>query len=156
MSSRAPNPGPPAAGGRHQRPPGTTDQEVAAAGKVTEALERVERARGALYDFHQLIGGADAKLGEAAEQIAGTGHAELAAWLDREMVGRNVLHGRWTFQLLEEFEELYYRPFQAAEERVRGELVAGRRHVYEAEMKEARRTHGHPGHEAEPPPRERS
>jgi hypothetical protein len=140
----------------HQRPPGATDQEVTAAGMVTEALERVERARGALYEFHQLIGGADARLGEAAEQLARAGHTELAAWLEHEMVGRNVLDGRWTFQLLEEFDELYYRPFQAAEERVRSELMAGRRHVYEAEMKAARRTPGHPAHEAEPPRREPS
>jgi hypothetical protein len=39
---------------------------------------------------------------------------------------------------------------RAAERRVRDELMGGRRHVFEAEMKEARRTNGRPGHERGP------
>jgi hypothetical protein len=31
---------------------------------------------------------------------------------------------------------------------VRDELQDGKRHIFEAEMKETRRTHGKPGHEA--------
>jgi len=34
----------------HARPPGASDALVAAAGAMSEAFERVERARGALYD----------------------------------------------------------------------------------------------------------
>lgn len=40
----------------HQRPEGVDDATVAAAGKLAEALEWIERARGRLYDFHQLVG----------------------------------------------------------------------------------------------------
>ena len=43
---------------------------VDAVGKATEALEYVERARGALYEFHQLIGRADLLIGEAVALIA--------------------------------------------------------------------------------------
>ncbi len=68
-----------------------------------------------------------------------------------ELVGRNVLDGRWTFQLVEEYDDGYYRAFASAEKEVRDSLVEGRRHLYEAEMKEDRRTHAHPGHEAVPP-----
>jgi hypothetical protein len=61
-----------------------------------------------------------------------------------------VLHGRWTFQVVEEFDDGYYQPVVAVEAAVRDALVAGRRHVYEAELKEERRTAGRPHHERRP------
>ena len=59
--------------------------------------------------------------------------------------------GRWTYQIVEEFDDLYYRPVEDAEQRIRDELIGGRRHVYEAELKERRRSRGGRGHESEPP-----
>jgi len=132
----------------HCRPDGADDATVAAVGKLSEALETVERARGHLYSMHQLIGSADLALGDAVDGLRAAGHGEIADRLERELVGRNVLPGRWTFQIVEEFDDLYWSEFRRQEETVRGELLGGRRHVYEAEMKEDRRTHGHPGHEA--------
>jgi hypothetical protein len=140
----------PSVDAEHSRPPGTPDEAVRAAGRLSEALERVERARGALYDFHQLIGRADALLDEVVETLDGLGRTGLAAELREQLIGRNVLAGRWTFQVVEEFDDGYYSLFRSLEERVRHELVGGRRHVYEAEMKERRRTPGRPGHEAVP------
>ncbi len=67
-----------------------------------------------------------------------------------EVVGRNVLPGRWTFQVVEEFDDAYWGPVRAVEEQVRRRVVGGRRHVLESEMKEARRSRGRPGHEARP------
>src|SRR4051794_12109307 len=134
----------------HRRPDGVDDATVEAVGVVGEALEWLERARGRLYDFHQMVGHLDLKMGEAAEQLRRCGHGEVAALLEREVVGRNVLEGRWTFQVIEEFDDAYYEPIRAAERHVRDELMAGRRHVFEAEMKEARRTQGVPGHERRP------
>src|SRR5918996_1195686 len=52
-------------------------ETVDAVGKATEALEYVERARGHLYAFHQLIGRADLLFEEAP-----------AAWLAPGMLGR--------------------------------------------------------------------
>ncbi|MBW8481915.1 hypothetical protein [Actinomadura parmotrematis] len=126
------------------------DATVEAVGKVGEALETVERARGHLYAFHQLMGTADLALGEAVEMLAQAGHAEQAAVLDREIVGRNVLDGRWTFQVVEEYDATYYGPFKDLERRVREDLVGEGRHPYEARMKERRRTRGHPRHTAAP------
>lgn len=136
---------------RHQRPAGTSDETVAAVGKVSEALEYLERARGRLYDFHQLMGRTDLLFGEAADALQDAGHDELAAQLREQVVGRNVLDGRWTFQIVEEFDAGYWEPVRAAERRVRDELMAGRRHVYESEMKDDRRTEGRPHHERRPP-----
>ena len=132
------------------RPPGVDDATVEATGTLSEALEWVARARGHLYEFHQLMGRADLTFGEAADQLAAAGHAALADLVNREVVGRNVLHGRWTFQVVEEFDDGYYGPVAAVEAQVRDDLVAGRRHVYEAELKDARRTAGLGHHERRP------
>lgn len=134
----------------HARPPGTSDETVEAVGKVSEALEYVERARGHLYSFHQLMGHADLLLGEAADALRDAGHTEIADRLTEDMVGRNVIRGRWTFQVVEEFDDDYWSRFRDHEKRVRDELMEGRRHVFEAEMKEDRRTKGRDGHEATP------
>jgi len=134
----------------HRRPDGATDEVVAATGKVSEALEWIERARGRLFDFHQMMGRADFLFGDAADALDDAGCRELADMLRNEVVGRNVLDGRWTFQMVEEFEACYYGPVRGAEERVRDELMAGRRHVFEAELKEQRRTRGHPEHSSRP------
>ncbi|MET0728716.1 MAG: hypothetical protein ABWZ76_10520 [Acidimicrobiales bacterium] len=140
----------PARDDAHRRPDGVDDDTVAAVGKLSEAVEWLERARGRLYDFHQMLGHLDLQMGDAVDMLREAGHAELAELVDREVVGRNVLDGRWTFQVIEEFEDVYYDPIRAVEQRVRDKLVGGSRHVFEAEMKEHRRTSGSPGHE--PPP----
>ena len=134
----------------HTRPAGTSDATVAALGKLSEALEVVEDARGRLYGFHRLTGRADLALGEAVEMLREAGHTELADRIDTDLVGRNVLAGRWTFQVVEEFEDGYYAAFKEHERAAREELMDGKRHVFEAEMKQERRTHGRPGHAATP------
>ena len=134
----------------HRRPDGVDDLTVEALGKVSEALEAVEVARGHLYAFHRLSGTADLTLGEGVDALREAGHADLADRLQTELVGRNVLHGRWTFQVVEEYDDGYYATFRDLERRAREELVGGRRHLFEAEMKEDRRTHGDPAHTARP------
>jgi hypothetical protein len=133
-----------------ERGAGIDDGTVRAAGKVSEALEFVERARGHLYAFHQLMGHADLLLGEACDDLDEAGHVVVAQRLKTELVGRNVLHGRWTFQIVEEFDDGYWSDFRAHERRVRNELQNGERHVFEARMKELRRTKSRPGHEPHP------
>lgn len=137
---------------KDRRPPGVSDATVAATGKAGEAMEWLERARGRLYDFHQMMGRADLLFGEAADLLADAGHDRLAADLSTEVVGRNVLEGRWTFQIMEEFDDTYYEPCKDMVRRIDGELVGGWRHVYESEMKEDRRTHGRRHHERRPRP----
>ena len=108
------------------------------------------RARGDLYSFHQLMGRADLLLGHGCDKLRDAGHPDVADRLETEMVGRNVVHGRWTFQIVEDFDDHYWTVFREHDRRVREELQQGRRHVLEARMKEDRRTHGHDGHQARP------
>ncbi len=65
-------------------------------------------------------------------------------------MGRNVVPGRWTFQLVEEYDDGYWSAFREHERTVRDELAGGARHLFEARMKQDRRTAGRPGHEAGP------
>lgn len=135
----------------HMVPEGTSEQTVRALGKLSEALEVIEDARGSLYRFHRLTGKADLALGEAVQLLRDAGHTGIAADLDTALVGRNVLDGRWTFQIVEEYDDGYYAEFKERERGIRQELVEGRRHLFEARMKEERRTHRLEHHEAVPP-----
>jgi hypothetical protein len=127
-----------------------SDATVEALGKLSEALEVVEHARGNLYAFHRLTGTADLTLGEAVEMLRDAGHSEIADRIETELLGRNVIYGRWTFQIVEDYDDGYYATFKRLEADARDGLAEGKRHLYEAEMKEDRRTEGLPGHAATP------
>ncbi|MET1061960.1 MAG: hypothetical protein ABWX71_03615 [Aeromicrobium sp.] len=134
----------------HLRPPGVDDATVEALGKLSEALEVVEEARGHLYAFHRRCGTADLMLGKAVELLRTAGHAGLADEIDADLVGRNIIEGRWSFQVVEDYDAGYYAAFTGHERRARELLAEGRRHVFESEMKEDRRTHGRRHHESRP------
>src|ERR1700704_6912302 len=111
---------------------GAGDPEtVDAVGKAREALEYVERARGHLYAFHQLIGRADFLFEQSAVSLAAAGRHVEAASLWRNIVGRDVLEGRWTFQIVEGFDDDYYDAARAELTQLQGGLVAARRHAHE-------------------------
>jgi hypothetical protein len=130
--------------------PDLDDTTVEALGKLSEALETVDQARGFLYAFHQLTGKADRLLQESVELFEKAGATALAADLDRDLVGRNVIADRWTFQVVEDYDATYWTTFRAFDQRARDELADGDRHVFEARMKQRERTPGHPRHEAGP------
>jgi hypothetical protein len=130
--------------------PDLDDDTVAALGKLSESLETVEQARGLLYGFHQLTGKADLLLQDAVAGFRDAGHTALADDLERDLVGRNVIADRWTFQVVEDFDAHYWATFRAFDERARHELADGDRHVLEARMKQRERTPGHPRHGAGP------
>jgi hypothetical protein len=118
-----------------QRPGGVSDETVAALGKLSEALEAAEQARGFLYGFHRLSGTADRTLQEAVAMLREAGHAELAGDLEHTLVGRDVSHGQWTFELVEDYDTSYWQVFRDAEQHARTTVGLPQRHVFEAEMK---------------------
>ena len=130
--------------------PDLDDITVEGLGKLSEALETVDQARGLLYGFHQLTGKADLLLQDAVDLLRKSGADELADDLETELVGRNVIADRWTFQIVEDYDDNYWSVFRDFDARARAELADGDRHVYEARMKQGERTHGHPRHEAGP------
>ncbi len=128
----------------HQRPEGVDHATVEAVGAFTLAMETAIRARGALYEFHQLTGKSDNEVIRAAKMLREAGHESVADELEREMVGRNLNDRRWTFQIVEDYESTYYEPFVQRHQRIVDELVAGRKHQREAEMKADEATPGEP------------
>jgi hypothetical protein len=117
-------------------------QAVEATGKLSEALEYIERARGHLFDLHQLIGHADLLLDEVLEALEKVNRPDLEKLIRKDLYGRNVLGGKWTFELVEEFEDGFYTAWKEVEDEVRHELTDGRRHVLEAQMKKERQARG--------------
>lgn len=134
----------------HRRPAGVSDAEIEATDSVGQAEEFVERARGHLYELHHLIGRADILYKRAADQLEAVGRTELSERLRNEIIGLNVIHGRWTFQLVEEFDDGFWTAARDAGRAVRDEITDGKRHVSESEMKARNRTPGQQGHEATP------
>jgi hypothetical protein len=114
----------------HRTPDGVDEATIEALGRLSEALEYVERARGHLYSFHQLSGTADLTLGDAVAKLRACGQGEVADRLERDVLGRNVLPGRWTFQVVEEYDDGYWSAFRGAERDAREQLVDGRRHLF--------------------------
>jgi hypothetical protein len=117
------------------RTAGLDDATVAALGRLSEALEVVENARGHLYEFHRMSGMADLTLQEATKDLRAAGHADLADEVELVLVGRDVVPGHWTFELVEAYDAQYWTVFRAVEEEARNRFAGGVPHVYEAEMK---------------------
>jgi len=128
----AKHPGRPCA---HPRPRGLDDARTRALGRLSEALEVVEQARGHLYAFHRLSGTADRTLQDAVAQLADAGESDVAAEIDDVLVGRDVLPGLWTFQVVEAYDDGYWQVFREVERATRARLGGADRHVAEAEMK---------------------
>ena len=134
----------------HHRPDGVTDETVEALGKLSAAIDHVEDARGHLYAFHRLMGSAEKTMEEATKLVREAGHDEIADALNRDLLGRNPLPGMWSFQMVEAFDDGFYATARGIQQHALDTLVEGRRHIFEAEMKELRRSHGRKGHEATP------
>jgi hypothetical protein len=117
-----------------QRPTGLSDESAAALGKLSKALEVIENARGLLYQFHRMSGTADLTLQEAIDELRAAGHDDLAREIDECLVGRDVLPGLWTFQIVEGYDEHYWQVFRDVEQEARRRLGAPQ-HLFEAEMK---------------------
>jgi hypothetical protein len=77
----------------------------------------------------------------------------LLAAFQAPLAAKVIDDASWLFavvvaQLVEEYDDGYWSEFRALEKAARDELAGGRRHLHEAGLKERRRTHGRPGHEA--------
>jgi hypothetical protein len=112
-----------------------TDPVAAAAARLGEALEYVERARGHLYEFHHLIGHADLMLDNVLTGLERAGWTDLAARVREELYGRDVLEGRWTYQVVDEFDDGYWQAWRTVTSEVRTAVPRGDRHTHEARMK---------------------
>ena len=118
---------------------GGSDGPVRAAHELEVALEWVERAWGHLVAFHHEIGHAQGMMLEAARRLEAMGEDALAERVRRDLAPRDVLPGRWTYRIVDEFREGFLAPARAVEEDDRGRLAGGRRHRFEASLRDEHR-----------------
>lgn len=106
-----------------------------AAHQVEVAAEWFERAFGALLDAHHAVGHGQLMLLQAADALRDAGHPVLAERARREVAPRDVVDGRWTYQLVDEFRAHMLGPVRTFDDEVRARLAGGVRHRFEARQK---------------------
>jgi hypothetical protein len=119
----------------HPVPEGISDETVAALGELSAAFEVLEEARGHLYAFHRRSGTADLELQQAVDHLRKAGHRELADEIDEVLVGRDVVPGLWTYQIVESYDRTYYDVWKAAVEKAERVAGGGTPHLAESDMK---------------------
>jgi hypothetical protein len=119
----------------HPVPDGVDEETVSALGELSAAFEVVEEARGHLYAFHRRSGTADLQLQEALEHLRRAGHRALADEIDEVLVGRDVVPGMWTFQIVEAYDRTYRDVWRAAVEKAERVVGGGVPHLAESGMK---------------------
>jgi hypothetical protein len=109
-----------------------TAEEREALHRVELGVEWLHRAHGNLVEFHHKTGHAMDHLADAEGQLRASGHTDLADALRDEYLPRGVLDGgRWSYDVLESYQEGFLSALTDFEERARGEVADGRRHVTE-------------------------
>ncbi|WP_254761867.1 hypothetical protein [Natrinema marinum] len=109
-----------------------SDGECEALHEVELGLEWVQRAQGSLLEFHHATGHGMDHLYRAEELLRATGHDELADAIRGELLPHGVVdEDRWSYDVLENFQETLLAKTRALERRVRREVADGERHVRE-------------------------
>jgi len=117
--------------------PELTAGEEAALHRAGLGIEWLRRAHGSLVEFHHATGHAMDHLYEAETTLRDCGHTELADQLRDELLPRGAVEDRWTYDLLESFDDGLLADATAVERGLREELADGQRHI--TERKQERR-----------------
>lgn len=112
-----------------------SDIERDAIHNVELSLEWLHRAHGDLIEFHHKTGHAMDHLAEAEVKLRACGHTELADALRDEYLPRGVIDGdRWSYDLVEGYQDGFLSEVTAFEELAREEVTDGQRHVAERQQ----------------------
>ena len=109
-----------------------SETEREALHEVELGLEWLQRTQGYLIEFHHAMGHGMDHLHQAESLLRECGRDELADDLRDELLPRGVVdHDRWSYDVLESFQETVLAETERYERRVRRELAGGCRHVAE-------------------------
>jgi len=117
-----------------------TELEREALHEVELGVENLHRAHGHLVSFHHSTGRAMDHLADAEELLRDAGHDSLADRLRDDHLPRGVVPpcdgdgataGRWSYDLLEKFQETFLYDVVAFGDQVNERIADGRRHVTE-------------------------
>lgn len=112
--------------------PDVDEDERQAVHRVELGIEWLRRAHGALVEFHHATGHAMDHFAAAEDQLREEGYGDLADRLQEDCLPRGVLSdGRWSYAVLEDFEEEFMTEMTAFERAVREAATGGQRHVAE-------------------------
>lgn len=115
-----------------------SEAEREALHRVELGLEWLHRAHGHLVAFHHNTGHAMDHLAAAETALRECGHAELADALRDEYLPRGVIDGdRWSYDVLECFQEGFLSDIEDFEEQARTDVADGQRHVAERAQERA-------------------
>lgn len=123
-----------------------TDREREALHEVELCVENLHRAHGHLVSFHHSTGRAMDHLAAAEELLREAGHDRLADRLRDDHLPRGVvpscdgedpIAGRWSYDILEKFQETFLDDVVAFGDEVHDEVADGRRHVAERRQEAA-------------------
>jgi hypothetical protein len=118
--------------------PELSEAEREALHRVELGVEWLHRAHGDLVEFHHKTGHAMDHLAAAEGFLRDGGHDELADALRDEYLPRGVIDdGRWSYDVLETFQEGFLADLTAFEERARNDVADGHRHVSERAQERA-------------------
>jgi hypothetical protein len=109
-----------------------TAEEREALHSVELGVEWLHRAHGDLVEFHHKTGHAMDHLADAEEQLRACGRTDLADALRDEYLPRGVIDDdRWSYDVLESYQDGFLSALTDFEERAREEVADGQRHVAE-------------------------
>ncbi len=109
-----------------------SEAELEALHEVELGLEWAQRAQGCLLEFHHATGHGMDHLRRAEAQLRDAGHDDLADAIRDDLLPHGVVDDdRWSYDVLENFQESLLAETRALERQVRRELADGERHVRE-------------------------
>ena len=109
-----------------------TETEREALHGVTLGMEWLNRARGHLLAFHHNVGHAMDHFAAAEPRLREAGYTDLADAIRDEYLPRGVVdEDRWSYDVVEDFEDGVLADMAAFETTVRTRLADGQRHVAE-------------------------
>lgn len=111
-----------------------TEAEREALHALQLGVEHVHRAYGELLSCHHQTGRAMDRFETAREKLRAAGHDAFADTLRDEVLPTGAVDERWTYELVEAFEDDLHAESVAFEKRVRDALADGERHLTEREQ----------------------
>jgi len=129
--------------------PDLSEAELEALHRVELGVEWLHRAHGDLVEFHHKTGHAMDHLADAETLLRDAGHEALADALRDEYLPRGVIdEGRWSYDVLESYQEGFLADLTAFEERARADVADGHRHVNEREQERAWKERAEPSEDS--------
>jgi hypothetical protein len=111
--------------------PDVDAQEREALHELQLGIEHIHRAYGHLLAFHHQTGRAMDRFAAAEALLDKADHGELSETIHQEILPAGVIDDRWSYELVEAFEQGFLMTVRRFEQRARKTLADGVSHVAE-------------------------